>query len=222
MTNNLFLLPVLSVLFIISCSGDIIKEKQVLTPVIPLKFGESHLFTKYGLSVEFKKMDTDSFALIFLMRNDSTENDSLPANINEIILGISLRSEEVDSGFKLIFTDNYTQLAIRSVKSRFEPVFHQAIEIIFNQSFNSALNTVDGIDPEDLQRYSSDKFVTSRMAFKIVGNFEVEQIESLIERYFHDRTVGTGLKIGFNYPLDNIFLKNTEIDSTETDSLNSG
>ena len=222
MTNNLFLLPVLSVLFIISCSGDIIKEKQVLTPVIPLKFGESHLFTKYGLSVEFKKMDTDSFALIFLMRNDSTENDSLPANINEIILGISLRSEEVDSGFKLIFTDNYTQLAIRSIKSRFEPVFHQTIGIIFNQSFNSALNMVDGINPEDLQRHSSDKFVTSRMAFKIVGNFEAEQIESLIERYFHDRTVGTGLKIGFNYSLDNIFFKNIGIDSIDSDSLSSG
>ena len=222
MTNHLFLLPVLSVLFIISCSRDIIIEKQALTPVIPLKFGESHLFTKYGLSVEFKKMDTDSFALIFLLRNDSTETDSLPININEIILGISLRSEEADSGFKLIFTDNYTKLALRSIKSRFEPVFHQAIEIIFNKSFDSALDTVDEINPEDLQRYSSDKFVTSRMAIKIVGNFEVGQIESLIERYFHDRTVGTGLKIGFNYSLDNIFLKNAEIDSIESDSLSSG
>ena len=222
MTNHLLLKPLILVLFFISCSRDIIKEKQVLRSFIPLKFGESHLIKMHGLSVEFKKIETDSFALIFLLSNDSTETDSLPVNIKEIILGISLQSLEVDSGFKLIFTKNYTQLAIRSVKSRFEPVFHQAIEIIFNQSFNSALNTVDGINPEDLQRYSSDKFVTSRMAFKIVGNFEVRQIETLIERYFHDRTVGTGLKIGFNYSLDNIFLKNAEIDSIDSDSLSSG
>ena len=222
MTNHLFLKPLILVLFFISCSRDIIKEKQVLRSFIPLKFGESHLIKMHGLSVEFKKIETDSFALIFLLSNDSTETDSLPVNINEIILGISLQSLEVDSGFKLIFMNNYTRLSIRSIKSRIEPLFHQAIEIIYNQSFDSGLNIIEGIVPEDLQRYSSDKFVTSRMACIIVGNFEVEQIENLIERHFHDRTVGTGLIKGFNFQLDKIHFKSTDFDSIASDSLNSG
>ena len=221
MIKHLFLNPIILVLFFISCSGGIVKEKQVLKPYIPLNFGESRLIKRYGLSVEFKKMETDSFALIFLLSNDSTETDSIPMNINEVILGISLQSQGVDSGFRLISTNFYTRLSIRSEKSNIEALFHQAVGIIYNQSFDSALNMIDGIDSEDLQRYHSDKFVTSRMACVIIGNFELEYIESLIERYFYDRTVGTGSIKDFDFTLDNIYFKSTGSDSTEVDSLNS-
>ena len=222
MAIHLFPKPIILVLFVISCTGDIIKEKQVLKPFIPLNFGESKIIKKYGLSVEFKKMETDSFALIFLLSKDSTEVDSLPININEVILGISLQSQEVDSGFRLNSINKYTKLSIRSEKSKIESIFHQAVGIIYNQSFDSTLIMIDGINSEDLQRYHSDKFVTSRMVCVIIGNFELEYIESLIERNFYDRTVGTGSTKDLNFILDNIYFKKIGFDSTKVDSLKSG
>ena len=221
MTKHLFLNPIILALFVISCTGDIVKEKQVLKPFIPLDFGESKLIKKHGLSVNFKKMETDSFALIFLLSNDSTPTDSLPMNINEIILSISLRSQEVDTEFKLITMNYYTLLSIRSIKSKIDSIFHQAVDIIYNQSFDSTLSVLDGTGSEDLQRYHSDKFVTSRMACVIIGNFELKYIESLIKRHFYDRTVGSGSIKDFNFLLDDSYFKNTGFDSTEVDSLKS-
>ncbi len=219
MTEHLLLNPIILALLVISCTGDIVKEKQALKPLNPLDFGESILIKKHGLSVNFKKMETDSFALIFLLNNDSTLADSLPMNINEIILSISLQSQEADTGFSLIFMNYYTRLSIRSIRSKIDSIFHQAVDIIYNRSFDSSLDIIDGIESEDLQRYHSDKFVTSRMACLIIGNFELKYIESLIERHFYDRTVGTGLITDFNFLLDEIYFKSTGLDSTEVDSL---
>ena len=222
MTKHFILNPIIFVLFVVSCTGDIVLEKQVLKPSIPLNFGESRLLKKYGLTVEFKKMKTDSFALIFLFSKDSTETDSLPINIIEVILGISLQSQEVDPGFSLISKNKYIELSIRSEKSKIESIFHQAVSIIYNQSFDSTFNKSDGTYSEALQRYHSDKFVTSRMVCVIIGNFELEYIENIIERDFYDRTVGTGSIKEINYSLDNIYFKNIGFDSTEVESLNSG
>ena len=219
MTKLLFLNPIILALFVISCTGDLVKEKQVLKSSNPLDFGESKLIKKHGLSVNFKKMETDSFALIFLLSNDSTATDSLPMNINEIILSISLQSQAVDTGFRLISMDYYTRLSIRSKKSEIDSIFHQAVDIIYNRSFDSSLDIIDGIESEDLQRYHSDKFVTSRMACVIIGNFEMKYIESLIERHFYDRTVGTGSITDFNFLLDDISFKSMGLESTEVDSL---
>jgi len=213
MTKHLLLNPIVLALFIISCTGDIVKEKQVLKPSDPLDFGESKLIKKHGLSVYFKKMEIDSFALIFLLRNDSIIADSLPMNINEIILSISLQSLAVDTGFSVISKNYYTRLSIRSIKSKLESIFNQAVDIIYNQSFHSTLYMNDGIDSEDLQRYHSDKFVTSRMACIIIGNFEMRYIESFIEKRFYDRTVGTGSIKDFNFLLDDIYFKSTGLDS---------
>lgn len=221
MTKHLFLNPIILALFVISCTSDIVKEKQVLKPSIPLDFGESKLIKKHGLLVNFKKMETDSFALIFLLSNDSTMTDSLPMNMNEIILSISLQSQEIDTGFRLISMNYYTRLSITSIKSKIDSIFHQAVDLIYNQSFDSTLNIIDGIDSEDLQRYHSDKFVTSRMACVIIGNFELKYIESLIERHFYNRTVGTGSIKDFNFLLDDSYFKSTGFDSTGVDSLKS-
>ena len=219
MTKHLFLNPIIFIIFVISCTGDIVLEKQVLKPSIPLNFGESRLIKKYGLTVEFKKMETDSFALIFLFSKNSTDMDSLPINIIEVILGISLQSREVDPKFRLKSTNNYTELSIRSEKSKIESIFHQAVNLIYNQSFDSALNMIDRLKLEDLQRYHSDKFVTTGMVCVIIGNFKLEYIENLIEKNFYDRTVGTGSIKEINYTLDNIYFINTGFDSSEVDSL---
>ena len=217
MTKHLLLNPIILALLVISCTGDIIIEKQALKPLIPLHFGESRLIKKNGLLLNFKKMEIDSFALIILLSNDSTLTDTLPKSINEIILSISLQSQEADTGFRLIFMNYYTRLSIRSIKSKLDSIFHQAVNIIYNKSFDSTLDILDGINSEDLQRYHSDKFVTSRMGAIIIGNFELKYIESLIERHFYDKTVGTGSIKDFNFLLDEIYFKNAGLDSTEID-----
>ena len=222
MTKHLFLYPIVMALFVLGCSTGIIKDKQALKPVIALDFGESKFFKKHGLSVIFRKMETDSFALIFLLSNDSTMTDSLPMNINEIILGISLRSQGADTGFTLNSMNYFTRLSIRSIRSQLDSIFHQAVDMVYNQSFDSDLTITSGIDSEDLQRYHSDKFVTSRMGCLIIGNFELKQIENLVDRHFYDRTVGTGSITDFNFLLEEIYFKSQGHDSTKVFGLKSG
>lgn len=219
MAKHLFLNPIILVLFVVSCTSDRVKEKQALKPPVQLDFGESKLIKMHGLSVNFMKMETDSFALIFLLSDDSTLTDSLPMNIKEKILAVSLQSEAVDTGFKLIHMNQYTRLSIRSIKSKFDLIFLQAVDLIYNQSFESAINIINGINLEDLQRYHSDKFVTSTMACIIIGNFELKKIESLIDRHFADRTVGTGSISDNNFLTSESYFKSSGFGSAEGDSL---
>lgn len=219
MTKQLILIPVITVTIIIGCTGSKPLDKQELASSTSIAFGETRSTQLYGLSVEFKKMETDSFAIFFLISNDSSQTDSLPININEVILRNSLQSRGVGSEFRLIFTKKQTQLSIRSRKQQFESIFNRSLEIVYNQSFDSSLIVNNGIGTEDLQRYHSDKFVTSRMACAIVGDFELSYIESLIERNFSNRTIGAEYKQEFNFSLDTVYFMDTAVDSTPIDSL---
>lgn len=219
MAKHLFLNLIIMVLFVFSCTGGIVKEKQVLKPTVKLAFGESKLINIHGLSVNFMKMESDSFALIFLLSNDSTLADTLSMNPNKIILTASLQSMTVDSGFRLISMNRHTRLSIRLIRTEFETIFQQAVDLIYNQSFESTLNIIDGINSEDLQRYHSDKFVTSRMVCIIIGNFELKQIESLIDSHFYNKTVGTNSIEDFNFLPYESYFKGTSYDSSGTKSL---
>ncbi|MEE9215291.1 MAG: hypothetical protein V3U54_10955, partial [Thermodesulfobacteriota bacterium] len=99
----------LLVILAFDCHNEIIKQKPPLKPSISLDFGKSTQIMTNGLITEFKKIESDSFALIFLLENDSTELDSLPTNVNAIILGFSIRSLEVDSGFRLVSSSDYAK-----------------------------------------------------------------------------------------------------------------
>ena len=59
------------------CHNEINKQKLLLKPPISLDYGKSTQIMTNGLITEFKKIESDSFALIFFLESDSTEVDSL-------------------------------------------------------------------------------------------------------------------------------------------------
>jgi len=68
MVKHLSAIPMLRVIFAFGCHNEIIKQKPPLKPQISMDYGESTQITTNGLIIEFKKIESDSFALIFLLR----------------------------------------------------------------------------------------------------------------------------------------------------------
>lgn len=224
MTSLPNLIVISAIITIFGCIDHKRSETLPIQPAIPMKVGDIKEFTSNKLSVIFRKTLIDTFDLALILLRATRNEDSTDTDLEELILRVSLKRAQHDTTIHLSNLAGFNALTSRSATFNLEISLNDLLSVFYNQAFDSLsidsvrhgrLNSLVAAD-EDLQRYHSDKFVTSRLLLVIEGDFSFETVQSVIEKSFYGKTIGEYKRKGLTFP-ENPFISKIRLNELKSD-----